>query len=133
MPANSELFVGLTAKPKLRPAGRHDGQTANEYMLFQLGHAMGPAVPASGIIASRSGRTELTSMTDIPTDGDARGASQQPETQEPDEPHFRQDKWVGMELIDRAPYATRLRVILLLSLAGWALIALAVAWIAGRL
>lgn len=30
---------------------------------------------------------------------------------------------------DRAPYATRLRVVLLLSLASWALVILAVAWI----
>lgn len=38
----------------------------------------------------------------------------------------------GTERADRAPYAVRLRVILLLSLAGWALVILAILWIAGR-
>jgi len=43
------------------------------------------------------------------------------------------DSWAGTEITDRAPFATRVRVILLLSLICWGFVVLAIAWLAGWL
>lgn len=70
-----------------------------------------------------SARTEKQAFDEQPDDGESA-------------PVF--SERVGDELIaagptDRAPYATRLRMIILLSIASWALVILAIAWITGAL
>lgn len=66
---------------------------------------------------------------DLSGSGPSRADQQPPSEDEREDGHWAE---AGTEPADRAPYAVRLRVVLLLSLAGWALVILAILWIAGR-